>query len=788
VPLRFTERIIRHLAHGQYRPSSLRALARDMRVEPDEMELFEEAVRRLAADGRLDVGEGDGVVHLPAMPAEIVGRLKANPRGFGFIVPKSPYREGDLFVPPEWMRDAISGDTVRAAVVRQPWRARTGRSDAIGRIEEVLERGQDQFVGVLVQRGRGWLVEPDGRSLHEAVVIRDPHAKGAKAGDKVVIELVHYPEDEYRAEGVITKVLGPAGEVDVETKAVIEAHGLREEFPPEAIHEAQEAARSLDVAAVAAITAEREDLTGAFVFTIDPPDARDFDDAISIERHERDGRWTLGVHIADVAHFVRRGGPLDREAMARGNSVYLPRHVIPMLPEVLSNGVCSLQEGVARLTKSVFITFDDRGRVLGQRLAATVIRSAKRLTYLEAQALIDGEESVARQHARTEPEYSEELVLTLRLCDRLARILRERRMHDGMIVLDLPEVELVFDEDGAIADAAPEDDAFTHKVIEMFMVEANEAVARTFDSLGVPLLRRIHPDPTFGAIEELRLFARALQLRVPDEPTRQDLQALLAATRGAPAGRALHFAVLRTLAKASYSPAAIGHYALASDHYAHFTSPIRRYPDLTVHRAVEAYLDETQGGARAPGGRARAELGRRLRDDSRVASEDALVEVGRHCSDTEVEAADAERDLRDFLVMRFLQEQHLGDHFPGVVTGIASAGIFVSIDRYLVEGMVSVRELPGGGRGERWRPDHETGRFVGAHGMAIGVGDVVTVQIVAVDVPSRHLDLRLAEMPAARAGGAKRGAKRPTGGRATKGKQTKKKRKGFGRGRRGGSR
>ncbi len=245
------------------------------------------------------------------------------------------------------------------------------------------------------------------------------------------------------------------------------------------------------------------------------------------------------------------------------------------------------------------------------------------------------------------------------------------------------------------------------------------------------------------------MYARGVGLGLPDEPTRRDLQHLLDATRDTPAARAIHLAVLRTLAKASYSPAMIGHFALASDHYAHFTSPIRRYPDLSLHRAIEAYLDATDNGRTIPGGRKRGELGKRLADDDRVADEAQLIQLGRHCSETEIEANAAERELRDFLVMQFLAEHHLGDEFPGVVTGITSNGLFVSIERFLVEGMVRMQDMPqSAGRADRWIANEQTGRIVAQRsGASLGIGDIVTVQILRVDLASRHLDLQLTKLP-----------------------------------------
>lgn len=777
MPLRYTARILDHLAHENYKPSAAKSIAREMRIAPDDRDEFDQSLEQLATQGKLIIGE-DGFARLPSYGHandELTGKFKLNPKGFGFIIPDQRFREGDLFVPPGSSGGAISGDRVRAKIFRGGGRDKVaaGRSGFTGRIVEVLERGQEHFVGVLVKEGSRWFVEPDGRSLHEPVIIRDPQVKNAKPGDKVVIELLHYPEGNFAAEGVITQVLGEAGRPDVETQAVIAAHGLRTDFTGEVVDQARSASHSFDAEAKGPWP-DREDLTDQLIFTIDPPDAKDFDDAISIQYGAAKDQWTLGVHIADVAHFIEQDSALDEEAKARGNSVYLPRLVIPMLPEVLSNGVCSLQEGVPRFTKSAFMTFDGKGRVVHQRLAATVINSRKRLTYLEAQALIDGDLAAARKNAKTDPKYSEELIQTLKQADKLAKILERRRMHDGMIVLNLPEVELVFDDEGHVIDAVPEDNAYTHKLIEMFMVEANEALARTFDELGVPILRRIHPDPAHGDIQELRMFALAAHVNIPDEPTRRDLQALLDATRHTPAARAIHFAVLRTLSKASYSPALIGHFALASDHYAHFTSPIRRYPDLSLHRAMQAYLEATGNGRDVPGGKKRRALGQRLLKDTRVLGEAELVDLGLRCSESEVEAELAERELREFLIMQFLHENHLGDEFTAVVTGMMSSGVFVSIDRFLVEGRVrwlDIGETSDDARATRMNPkdrgaiesrasrskasgsggwivNEAIGRATASRsGAVLSVGDIVTVQIVAVDLASRHLDLLITQMP-----------------------------------------
>ncbi len=762
---RFTSRILRHIAHERYNPSSIAQLADDLGVDPDDRAAFEEAVAHLAELGQVVISDQRRVT-LPPLGDELVGRFKRHPRGFGFIIPQDPKAHGDLFVPPPNTADALTGDVVRARVVRKPGRGRGKADEHIGVIEEVLERKQSTFTGQLVKENGRWVVHPDGSTLTEPVIVKDPGAKNAVEGDKVVFELLKHPEDDAPGEGVIMRVLGDSGEPDVETQAVIETYNLPGEFPGACLEQAREATQKFEEEIERGLGGagfpDREDMRDVFIATIDPPDAKDFDDAISIERV--DGGWRLGVHIADVAHFIHAGSPLDEEAKRRGNSVYLPRLVIPMLPELLSNGICSLQEGVPRFAKSAFIQYDDDGRVSGTGFSQSIIQSAKRMTYLEAQALIDGDIKEARKHAKAEPNYSDELIEKCRMMNTLARRIRERRRRQGMIHLDLPEVELVFNDEGRVIDAEPEDDAFTHTIVEMFMVEANEAVARLFERLEVPLLRRVHPEPVPGKFDELRDFVKVAGYRIPKEPTREELQALLDSTAGTPAAPAVHFAILRTLTKAEYSPAHIGHFALASEAYAHFTSPIRRYPDLTVHRALEQYLSLTENGqAPARGAKDRKKLGSILRDA--CPDEEALREIGARCGRTEDNAEQAERELRNFLVMQLLSE-HIGEEFPGVVTGAVNNGVFVRLDKYLVEGMIRSEDLPTPqDKGGRWRIDQRSGALMHeASGRSYRLGDRVTVIVSAVDLARRKMDLLISDEEAKKREGVGKALKIGQGG------------------------
>ena len=730
MPKRFSERIITYLRQPGYQPVEVVKLARAMGIGEAQRGDFHDAVDALRRVGRVILGSNNAVM-LPHTPGQVVGTYRANPRGFGFVVPDEPAGHGDLYIAPGASLDAVTSDKVLCQVLKRGRRG--GKPLFGGRIIKVIERGESRFVGRLSKAGGQYFVTPDGNTLHCPILIGDPKAKGARVGDQVVAEITHYGREGTATRGVIVERLGKCGRPGVDLLGIIRQYHLADQFPKEVLQETRRMVRAFDPEAT---LSEREDLSDRTIITIDPDDARDFDDAISLERlstsrtvrGSASARWELGIHIADVSSFIPVGSATDSEARKRGTSVYFPGHVLPMLPEALSNGLCSLQEGEPRLCKSAFIRYDARGKVVSSRFANTVIRSAKRLTYRQATAILEGK--AASGSGRTRQRFSEQTVALVKRMDTLARLIRKRRLAGGMLVLDLPAVELVLDEDGRVTDARPEDTSFSHTIIEMFMVEANEAVARLFEGLNVPFLRRIHPEPDEESLEAMARFVRAGGLSLPRKIEARDLQRLLDRLKGRPQGYAVNLAVLRSMQMAEYSPKRVGHFALGSGAYTHFTSPIRRYPDLMIHRLLEAYL---KGFLKRKKWRSA--------NGSSLLGQDELSEYGRQMSYLSRRAESAERELKTLKVLTLLAGQ-LGEAFEGVVTGVTNFGMFVQHPKYLVDGLLRFEDLGD----DWWDVDVKTGRVVGERtGRSFALGTSVRVQIAGVDIPSRQLNLGLTE-------------------------------------------
>jgi ribonuclease R len=624
-----------------------------------------------------------------------------HPAGFAFCIPDDPGAE-DLYVPAAGVRPGLHGDRV---LVRLERGRRRGRAEA--RVVRILERGIRRVVGVL-RRGRAVTVlVPQEQRLPGPILVPRGAEGSAADGDLVVAELTRYPGPAAEAEARVTAVLGPAADPRVETLAVIHAHGLPLEFPPAAAGAARRVPRAVDAEA----TAGRLDLRGLPVVTIDGENARDFDDAVLVEPLA--GGYRLTVAVADVAHYVPEGGPLDAEARARGTSVYFPDRVVPMLPEELSNGICSLRPAEDRLVKAVRMDFDAGGRLRAARFHDAVVRSAARLTYTEVRRALSDREPAVRDRLAG-------LVAPLEQAAALAGLLTARRRARGALDFDLPEAEILLDLRGRPEQIVRSERSIAHRMIEEFMLAANEAVARELARRKLPLLYRVHEAPAPESIAELARFLEGFGLRLDLAEGRaapKAFQAVLERVSGRPEERLVNTVLLRAMQQARYAAVPLGHFGLATACYTHFTSPIRRYPDLVVHRLLDLALS---GRGRVP---------------------PDLAAVAEEASRRERVAMDAEREIVQLKKIQFMQDK-VGEAHEGFVSGVAPFGLFVELRDVFVEGLIHVRALDDDFY-EHVEPQHLLrGRRTRR---TFRVGDAVRVVVAGVSVERRQIDLRLAD-------------------------------------------
>ncbi|MCA9064919.1 MAG: RNB domain-containing ribonuclease, partial [Planctomycetaceae bacterium] len=547
----FEPRILKVLGADDYRPVVAQELARVLNVRKKQREAFRDALKRLADSNRIRIGK-KGRIRLTADSGFVVGVVRKISSGAAFVVPaeRTPeLRGGDIYISSSDIRDAQTGDEV---LVRLTSRRRSG-GQRCGRIEKILERASNVFVGTYFERAGQGFVRVDGTAFADAIHVGDPGARGAVPDDKVVIEMLRFPTPTRTGEAVLTKVLGKRGDPGVDTMTVVHSLGIPYEFSEAVLEEARQQAEIFDET----IPADRTDLTAETIITIDPADARDFDDAISLTRSD-DGHWHLGVHIADVAHFVRPGGQIDSEARNRGTSVYLPRHVIPMIPEVISNGLASLQQGVVRFTKTVFIEFDGQGNVIGTDIANSAIRVCRRFAYEEVMPII-------RQPRKKFDNVTPEVRQLLHGMFDLAMILRKKRFDHGALQMGVPEIEIDFDRDGVVTGAHERPHDESHEIIEEFMLAANIAIAQLLSSRNIPFLRRVHGTPDELRMRAFQDFCQGLGLTLKKIQSRSEIQKLIHDAEGKPEQRAVNFALLRSMKQAEYSPEELGHYALSED-------------------------------------------------------------------------------------------------------------------------------------------------------------------------------------------------------------------------------
>jgi ribonuclease R len=724
------EQILALLSRKDYRPLNKIEIARKLGVSGRARVAVRTTLRDLERAGEIARIRKDRYV-LPAEADLITGKLSVHPVGYGFLTSEKP-GEPDVFIAAENVGTAMHGDRVVARISPEPPAGRIkGRRE--GRVIRILERAHDTVVGTL-QRSRNfyYVVPDDPRFVHDIYVhpiaAREDRASetAAAVGDKVVVRLEDWQSRHVNPEGEIIEVLGPASAPGVDVLSIIRKYHLPTEFPSDVLEQAERIPENVDAQQIAG----REDLRNQFIVTVDPDDARDFDDAMNVEKFPNGG-WQLGVHIADVAEYVEPGSALDREARRRGNSVYLPDRVIPMLPERLSNGVCSLKPEVDRLTHSIFIQFDKRGLAKSARFARSVIRSAHRLTYKEAYAIL------------TSPP-RDRLGERLHLAWELAALLRRKRFEHGALELDFPEVKVWVDTQGKPVRLERVENDESHQLIEEFMLAANEAVARELKKRAIPTIYRVHENPDPEKLAEYREFALSFGYKVGDLTHRPELQRLLAEIRGKPEEQALKVGLLKSLKRARYDPQPRGHYGLAKTNYLHFTSPIRRYADLVVHRAL--------GRARSPS----APDGPAVRPYHPNIAE--IASIAEHISTTERNAADAEIDATQMKKLEFFQRQLAGrkpQMFSATVVDVRNYGLMVELPDALITGLIHVSSLTD----DFYVFEPARRQLIGRRSRKrFRVGDDLSVFVARVDLFKRQVDFAIS--PAAERSKASRRSKR----------------------------
>ena len=702
------ERIHAFMREDAYRPLPAAEVLKGLGLSDEEKPLLSSALDALEEEGVI-IRNRSGLYGLPSRMNLVVGRLSMSPKGFGFIIPdvRANEEETDVFVPGAALATAMHGDRVVARVTpsETPGRAREGE------IIRILVRANTHIVGTFERSKAFGFVTPDSTKIGRDIFVLKKDFGGAKTGSKVVVEITKWPEARRSAEGRVIEVLGKTGDPGVDVLAVMRAYDLDENFPP-------------DVAAAAAQCPEnplpeeyagRRDRRDFPIVTIDGEDTKDIDDGIYA--YERDGEFFLGVYIADVSHYVRAGEPLDVEAARRGTSVYLVDRVIPMLPKELSNGICSLNEGVDRLSMACEMQIGADGEVKSYEIVPCVIHVARRLTYTLVNKVLAGEEPFVSDNEDIRP-----MLETLR---RLREVLRGKRHRRGSIDFELPEIKVKLDAAGHPIALERRTGSIGESIIEECMLAANETVARHMELKEEPFVYRVHEAPVSEKIERFQSLLAALGLRLNvDEDGKvrsRDIQQVLDRVKGAPEERIIGAVALRSMQQARYATASLGHFGLAARYYTHFTSPIRRYPDLLVHRL----LRETFATGHIP-----AEKRERLRT--------VLSEAAEHSSARERIAVEAERETTDMKKIEYMA-QFVGETFEGVISGVTAFGIFVELENG-VEGLVHVSTMVN----DYYSYVEEQYAMVGERtGARYRLGDAVTIIITRADVQARTLDFVL---------------------------------------------
>ncbi|MBQ8591114.1 MAG: ribonuclease R [Firmicutes bacterium] len=723
----YKEQILELLSSKDYIPMSDEELVRFFQLEGKEIGTFIGQLDEMYEGGQVFQTKREKYV-LSGTLGIVTGTLQKHKKGFGFVIPaEEEQREaGDIFVSEENMHWAMNGDLVAVKLLKGQG-AHKRREGAVARI---MKHAHEELVGTFYARkGFGFLV-PDDPRLNEDVFVSQNDWNGALTGDKIVVKITQWPNGERNAEGVVTEILAKDGEPGGDIKALIRQYKKTKEFPAEVQAEAD----SVETVLEERTTSQwedlgRRDLRDELVITIDGADSKDFDDAVSVRRLEN-GNWLLSVHIADVTHYVREGKPLDREAWNRGTSIYILNQVIPMLPERLSNGICSLNPGEDRLTLSVDMEIDSRGQIVAHEIYEAVIRSRERMVYTDVSDMLEDE---------TAPQWEQyghlrELLLDM---EELAGLLRRRREDHGSIDFDLDESRITLDDEGRPVDIGIAERRIANKIIEDFMLAANETVAEHFYWMGVPFVYRVHDKPQADRISELKRFLGRFGLTLKgsaDSIHPKALNELLKQAEELEEQHVINTVTLRSMQKAVYGPECLGHFGLGMKYYCHFTSPIRRYPDLMIHRIIKESLH----------GQLTAE---RMDQLAKL-----VEEASTQSSLTERQAQEMEREAEKMKMTEYMA-QYIGELFDGIISSVTNFGFFVQLEN-TVEGLVRAADLTD----DYYIFEPEKYRLIGEMSRNVyGLGDRITIRVVRANVASREIDFELADLP--KRGGYKGGRK-----------------------------
>lgn len=695
--------LVELISNKEYKPMRFKDLVALLQVPRDSKNDLKMLLDQMISEGKIMI-DGQGRYKKPGDDMK-VGTFSGTQRGFGFVILEG--EEEDIFIPGDSTKGALHGDKVMIIIKNE----QTGRRKE-GAVISIVERGKNEIVGTFEKSKNFGFVLPDNQKFGKDIFIPKEFTKGAVTGHKVVVKITNYGDATQSPEGKIIEILGHVNDPGVDIMSVVRAYDLPVDFPAEVMRTLDNVPEEIDPKELMS----RMDIRELTTVTIDGEDAKDLDDAISIEK-EGD-IYHLGVHIADVSHYVREGTPLDKEALKRGTSVYLVDRVIPMLPHKLSNGICSLNPGVDRLALSCFMDIDTKGTVTGHKIAETVIRSDRRMTYTNVAKIVE----------ESDPEISKEyveLVPMFRLMQELAEVLRERRHKRGSINFDFPESKIVVDKLGKPLEIKPYERNKATKIIEEFMLIANETIAEDFFWQEIPFVYRTHDTPDEEKIRKLAVFINNFGYSIKigqDEIHPKEIQKLLVKVEDTPEEALISRLTLRSMKQAKYTVACTGHFGLSAKYYCHFTSPIRRYPDLQIHRIIKENIS--------------GKLGEKRREHY----DKILYEVSDHSSRTERRADESEREVEKLKKVEYMSA-HIGETFEGVISGVTSWGMYVELPN-TVEGMIRVSEM----QDDYYIYDEEHYQMVGEHTRKVyKLGQMVTVEVVNADKILRTIDFALVE-------------------------------------------